>query len=135
MDVETERREIDFHWNTRNPWLVLKRTAPAALQLLAEDTASVAAVQDSIRERARAAKTIPWFERAHPAAALRVAYFSMEYGISDVLPLYAGGFGVLAGDYLKAASDLGVPITAIGLLYVQGYFRQTIAADGSQLEY
>lgn len=135
LDRIWHRVNPDVWASTRNPWLVLKLTAPATLQLLAQDTAFVAAVKDSIRDRARAAKTAPWFERAHPTASLRVAYFSMEYGISEALPLYAGGLGVLAGDYLKTASDLGVPIAAIGLLYAQGYFRQAIAADGSQLEY
>ena len=57
-----------------------------------------------------------------------VAYFSMEFGVSEVLPNYSGGLGVLAGDHLKAASDLGVPLVAVGLLYRSGYFRQSLPA-------
>ncbi|WP_319922346.1 alpha-glucan family phosphorylase [Marinobacter sp. Arc7-DN-1] len=64
-----------------------------------------------------------------------IAYFCMEYGISESLPLYSGGLGVLAGDYLKAASDLGLPVTAVGLLFQQGYFRQAISTDGEQMEF
>ena len=63
-----------------------------------------------------------------------VAYFSLEFGLGEAIPLYAGGLGVLAGDHLKAASDLGVPLIAIGLLYQEGYFRQTIDATGRQEE-
>ena len=63
-----------------------------------------------------------------------VAYFSMEFGLSESLPIYSGGLGMLAGDHLKTASDLGVPLVAIGLLYQQGYFRQVIGDDGEQLE-
>jgi len=63
----------------------------------------------------------------------RVAYFSMEFGLSESLLIYSGGLGMLAGDHLKTASDLGVPMGGIGLLYQQGYFRQVIAEDGKQL--
>ncbi|HWC11293.1 MAG TPA: DUF3417 domain-containing protein, partial [Acidimicrobiales bacterium] len=63
-----------------------------------------------------------------------VAYFSPEFGISEALPQYSGGLGVLAGDHLKAASGLGVPVVAVGLLYREGYFRQGLAADGWQEE-
>jgi starch phosphorylase len=56
----------------------------------------------------------------------------MEFGLGEALPLYAGGLGVLAGDYLKAASDLAVPVTAIGLLYQEGYFRQVLDGNGWQ---
>ena len=66
-----------------------------------------------------------------PAA---VGYFSMEFGVSEVLPNYSGGLGVLAGDHLKAASDLGVPLIGVGLLYRSGYFRQSLSLDGWQLE-
>jgi len=64
----------------------------------------------------------------------QVAYFCMEYGLGEALPLYAGGLGILAGDYLKAASDLCVPVVAVGLLFDQGYFRQTLDANGWQQE-
>lgn len=68
---------------------------------------------------------------ALPAA---IAYFSMEFGVSEVLPNYSGGLGILAGDHLKAASDLGLPLVAVGLHYRSGYFRQSLTADGWQTE-
>ena len=68
---------------------------------------------------------------ALPAA---IAYFSPEYGITEVLPQYSGGLGILAGDHLKSASDLGVPIIGVGLLYRHGYFTQSLSADGWQAE-
>ena len=76
-----------------------------------------------------------WFQRANPNSALKVAFFCMEFGLSEALPLYSGGLGILAGDYLKTASDLGVPVTGVSLLYQQGYFRQAINDRGEQLEY
>ena len=81
----------------------------------------------------RAADSPAWFQRAHAQAGpLSVAYFSMEYMLSEALPIYSGGLGNVAGDQLKAASDLGVPVVAVGLLYQQGYFRQMIDKDGTQ---
>ena len=74
-----------------------------------------------------------WYNTSYPAEGLKgVAYFSMEYGLGESLPLYAGGLGILAGDYLKAASDLGVPVIGVGLLYQEGYFRQMLDGDGRQ---
>ncbi len=76
-----------------------------------------------------------WFDDTYPDAAdSTVAYFSFEYGLSEALPLYAGGLGVLAGDHLKSASDMGVPICGMGLLYQVGYFRQYLNPDGWQQE-
>ncbi len=76
-----------------------------------------------------------WFARAHPeAAGLAVAYFSAEFGLTECIPNYAGGLGILAGDHLKSASDLGLPLTGVGLLYQGGYFRQYLNADGWQQE-
>ena len=74
-----------------------------------------------------------WFETAYPNSPITaVAYFSMEFMLSDALPIYSGGLGNVAGDQLKSASDLGVPVYGVGLLYQQGYFRQRIDADGHQ---
>ena len=64
-----------------------------------------------------------------------VAYFSMEFGLSEALPIYSGGLGILAGDHLKTSSDLGVPLMGVGLLYQQGYFRQAVDASGAQIEF
>ncbi len=76
-----------------------------------------------------------WFERQHgPAKKPLVAYFSCEYGIDEGLPIYSGGLGILSGDHLKTASDLGIPLVGVGLLYRQGYFRQYLNPDGWQQE-
>jgi glycogen phosphorylase len=75
-----------------------------------------------------------WFQSRKGPALHQVAYFSPEFGVSEALPIYSGGLGVLAGDHLKAASDLGVPLVGVGLLYRQGYFRQELNADGWQQE-
>ncbi|HJR46002.1 MAG TPA: alpha-glucan family phosphorylase [Actinomycetota bacterium] len=74
-----------------------------------------------------------WFQ-ARKGGLKQVAYFSPEFGVSEALPIYSGGLGVLAGDHLKAASDLGVPLVGVGLLYREGYFRQELNADGWQQE-
>lgn len=74
-----------------------------------------------------------WTHRTHPEFDSRpVAYFSMEFGLHETLPIYSGGLGVLAGDHLKEASDLGLPLTAVGFMYAQGYFSQRISEDGWQ---
>ena len=74
----------------------------------------------------------PWFAETYPDAEGPIAYFCMEFGIDQSLPIYSGGLGVLAGDHLKSASDLGLPLVGVGLLYRNGYFRQAIDADGRQ---
>ena len=74
-----------------------------------------------------------WFEHRFPSFdSGPVAYFSMEFGLHQALPIYSGGLGVLSGDHCKAASDLGLPFVAVGLLYRLGYFKQAIDADGYQ---
>jgi len=75
-----------------------------------------------------------WFQHRKDTPLRQVAYFSPEFGVSEALPIYSGGLGVLAGDHLKAASDLGVPLVGVGLLYRHGYFRQMLNADGWQEE-
>src|SRR5213083_2850130 len=76
-----------------------------------------------------------WFgENFEADAAARIAYFSAEFGIHESIPVYSGGLGVLAGDHLKAASDLGIPLVGVGLMYREGYFRQYLNIDGWQQE-
>ena len=76
-----------------------------------------------------------WFEKKYGERKDPfVAYFSCEYGIDEGLPLYSGGLGILAGDHMKSASDLGIPLAGVGLLYQQGYFKQYLNADGWQME-
>jgi starch phosphorylase len=77
-----------------------------------------------------------WFQRQTGEPGVQgIAYFSMEFGVTEVLPNYSGGLGILAGDHLKAASDLGLPLIGVGLLYRSGYFRQSLSADGWQTEH
>ncbi|NNM84732.1 MAG: alpha-glucan family phosphorylase [Phycisphaerales bacterium] len=118
---------------TRNPWVVLQAASLDKLRLLLADEAFRRQVDDLLLRQSQMATAPSWFGLQHPHSPLKaVAYFSMEYMLSEGLPIYSGGLGNVAGDQLKAAGDLGVPVVAIGLLYQQGYFRQIIAADGSQ---
>lgn len=78
-----------------------------------------------------------WYQQQEAAGVSMptgIAYFSMEFGVAEVLPNYSGGLGILAGDHLKSASDLGLPLIAVGLYYRSGYFRQSLTADGWQQE-
>jgi glycogen phosphorylase len=78
-------------------------------------------------------ETNTWTNQAHPELnGSPIAYFSMEFGLHETLPIYSGGLGVLAGDHLKEASDLGLPLTGVGFMYAQGYFSQRISEDGWQ---
>jgi len=101
---------------------------------LAADPAIIARTTEA-HARLREAISAPrWFQGRTDSPLGLVAYFSPEFGLSETLPQYSGGLGVLAGDHLKAASDLGLPLVAIGLLYAEGYFRQRLNADGLQEE-
>jgi starch phosphorylase len=118
---------------TQNPWVVLQTVSREKLQSALSDPAFRKNVDDLLQERRIAAETPAWFGQTYPQSKLTcVAYFSMEYMLSEALPIYSGGLGNVAGDQLKAASDLGVPVVAIGLLYQKGYFRQVIDKDGAQ---
>jgi len=118
---------------TQNPWAVLQTVSQKRLAEVCADPAFIRRVDELVREKRAAVQRPTWFQTAHPGAPLGlVAYFSMEYMLSESLPIYSGGLGNVAGDQLKAASDLGVPVTAIGLLYQQGYFRQEIDSNGVQ---
>jgi starch phosphorylase len=118
---------------TRNPWLVLHCASASRLKELSADAAFRRRVEEITTERRENVRSPGWFDRMHPGAPLSgVAYFSMEFGLSEALPIYSGGLGNVAGDQLKAASDLSVPVIGVGLLYQQGYFRQSIDADGNQ---
>ena len=75
-----------------------------------------------------------WWSRAHEDSDVLVAYFSMEFGVDARLPIYSGGLGILAGDHLKAAAELGLPLVGVGLLYRGGYFTQGLSAEGRQTE-
>lgn len=121
---------------TGNPWTILQLVSRHRLEVLAQNVEFLALLQSQLDER-RAARAQPcWYQGVtNPNPLALVAYFSMEFGVSEALPLYSGGLGVLAGDVLKTASDLGIPMAGIGLLYQRGYFRQGISVAGGQLEY
>jgi starch phosphorylase len=117
-----------------NPWSLLQDVSDERLAAFERTPAAMAELArlTEAREAYLAAGT--WFGRKQGGSLRAVAYFSMEFGLGEALPLYAGGLGVLAGDVLKTASDLGVPLIGVGLLYQTGYFRQIIDNDGAQRE-
>ena len=131
-------RRIDPHlWEEsgHNPIRILGMVSEERLRHLATDDAfldqmtQVEKAFDSYMARPA------WFgESAGEGGDHLIAYFSLEFGITESLPIYSGGLGALAGDHLKSASDLGVPLIAVGLLYQEGYFRQRLSADGMQSE-
>jgi glycogen phosphorylase len=125
---------LDLWEITGNPWLILQTTSAERLRTLSIDNDFINLLNKNIDEYRRSSKAKTWFQQQYANRPFKVAYFSMEYGISEALPLYSGGLGILAGDYLKTASDLGVPVYAVGLLYQQGYFRQIIDSSGNQTE-
>ena len=117
-----------------NPWSLLQNVSDERLASFGETPAAMAELSRLTAARAAYLANETWFGRAHRGAIRGVAYFSMEFGLGEALPLYAGGLGVLAGDLLKTASDLGVPLVGVGLLYQTGYFRQIVDGDGAQRE-
>ena len=120
---------------THNPWVVLQTVSRKKLAQLCADSAFCQCIEDLIERRRLQFEGPAWFQQAHPDAQLgAVAYFSLEFMLSEALPIYSGGLGNVAGDQLKAASDMGVPVVGVGLLYQQGYFRQIIDAAGNQRE-
>jgi len=120
---------------TRNPWTLLQDVSRERLDQLARDGEFREELGKLIGLRDGYLSEPSWYALAYPSGELeRVAYFSLEFGLGESLPLYAGGLGILAGDYLKTASDLGVPAVGVGLLYQVGYFRQVVDAGGWQHE-
>jgi starch phosphorylase len=126
-------RSLDSElWETtQNPWLILRTVSKEKIGSLLAAPDLRQRIQNLLRQNHESADT--WFQQKHPGAALSsVAYFSMEFMLSEALPIYSGGLGNVAGDQMKAASDLGVPVVGIGLLYGQGYFRQAFDLEGNQ---
>ena len=123
-------------WETceKNPVKFLKRVSQDRLEAVVENT-------DFLREYDRLAKEFDdyitskntWFSNKYPENKKDlIAYFSAEYGLDQTIPIYSGGLGILSGDHLKSASDLGIPLVAVGLLYKNGYFHQKIDENGEQ---
>ncbi|CAN5404327.1 glycosyltransferase family 1 protein [soil metagenome] len=121
-----------------DPVALLSRLTPADLGTLAADEDFLARLATAAAELQDYLTEPRWYQEQSDAAAepfpAAIGYFSPEFGITEALPQYSGGLGILAGDHLKSASDLGVPIIGVGLLYKSGYFRQRLNADGWQQE-
>jgi starch phosphorylase len=128
--VDPDRWDVTGH----DPVRLLGLVRRERLDALAKDPAFAGFLEEVYGDLQRYLQSDRWFQ-GRPASPLRsVAYFSPEFGIAEALPQYSGGLGVLAGDHLKASSGLGIPLTGVGLLYRQGYFRQELNADGWQQE-
>ncbi len=123
-------------WETvrHDPVRLLGEVPPNRLAALASDESFLGRVRSAHEDLQRYLTEDRWYQRADGGASQTIAYFSPEFGITHVLPEYSGGLGILAGDHLKAASDLGVPIVGVGLLYQHGYFVQSLSRDGWQQE-
>jgi starch phosphorylase len=120
--------------SAHDPVQLLGALGPDRLAELAEDGDVVARVGAAAADLDGYLSGDRWYQGLGPEAPASIAYFSPEYGITGALPQYSGGLGILAGDHLKAASDLGVPIVGVGLLYRSGYFAQSLSRDGWQQE-
>jgi starch phosphorylase len=132
-DALWEKIDPELWSLTNNPWVVLQTASPRKLQAALADPAFRDKLERVLAEKREVEVGSAWFQEQHAGAPLTaVAYFSMEFMLSEALPIYSGGLGNVAGDQLKAASDLGVPVAGVGLLYQQGYFRQMIDAHGVQ---
>src|SRR5438093_2862973 len=118
---------------THNPWVVLQTVSRDQIERLLADPVFRKNVDGLVQSRRQTVEAPAWFQQNHSQSSLScAAYFSMEFMLSEALPIYSGGLGNVAGDQLKATSDLGVPVVGVGLLYQQGYFRQVIDRDGAQ---
>ncbi len=118
-----------------NPVRLLGRIDQALLEARARDDGYLSHLQRTRTALQNYLSQKSWFQKNYPQQKnFRIAYFSMEYGLNEGLPLYSGGLGVLSADHLKSASDLGIPLVGVGLLYQKGYFHQYLSKDGWQQE-
>jgi starch phosphorylase len=119
--------------STQNPWVILQTVSDDKVKTLLATPDFQELPVDLLQHKRKFFSADAWFQKTHPKAALStIAYFSMEFMLTEALPIYSGGLGNVAGDQMKAASDLGVPVVGVGLLWGQGYFRQDFDADGNQ---
>ena len=131
QDVDRELWERCGH----NPVLMLGTIEQLRLEELERDEVFIARMEDILEELHRYLKAQTWYlSPAKGPSKGRIAYFSAEFGLHESLPLYSGGLGILAGDHMKSASDLGLPMIGVGLLYKHGYFQQYLNPDGWQME-
>lgn len=127
--------DADIWQQNENPYVVLQNVSAERLEKLSKNKAFCEHLDLRLKEQQEYLSRKGWYQHQCQHHCIKnVAYFSMEFGIGEALPFYAGGLGVLAGDFLKAASDLCIPMVGVGLLYHQGYFRQMLSAGGWQQE-
>jgi starch phosphorylase len=136
LDARLVFRRIDeplWHLTKHNPLELLRRVDPARLAACATDPGFLA-LYDRVLDAFHRAMTSrnTWFQDRYPDLTRPVAYFCAEFGLHNSVPIYSGGLGILAGDHLKSASDLGVPLVGVGLFYTKGYFDQRLRIDGWQ---
>ena len=118
---------------TQNPWVILRTVSKEKIKAALGAPEFRIRLDNLLRQNRESYNADAWFQNKHRDAGLTsVAYFSMEFMLSEALPIYSGGLGNVAGDQMKAASDLGVPVIGVGLLYGQGYFRQDFDSAGRQ---
>jgi len=117
-----------------NPVRLLSHISQEKLQVAATDEGFLAHLARIMADFKHYMTTTTWHKQHHPGSTAQIAYFSAEYGLHESLPIYSGGLGVLSGDHMKSASDLGLPLVGVGLLYRFGYFRQALNNDGWQQE-
>ncbi|HEB72496.1 MAG TPA: DUF3417 domain-containing protein, partial [Nitrospirae bacterium] len=125
-------------WDTyHNPVKMLGLISQSRLDQLSEDDGFITHMDRVIYDLNDYMESSFWYQKSYQEKTgdIRIAYFSAEFGISESLPIYSGGLGILAGDHLKSSSDLGLPLVGVGLLYQQGYFRQYLNPDGWQQEF
>src|SRR5450631_1076206 len=130
------RLDADLWQSTRhNPVEMLGILQQTTLESLKSDEGFMAHLKMVDEKLSEYLGEKTWFlKNANGDSKMKVAYFSMEFGLHESLPIYSGGLGILAGDHLKSASDLGIPLVGVGLLYRQGYFRQYLDKEGWQQE-
>ncbi len=152
-DLEVIARNMFWSWNPEyvelfkridsnlwlacghNPVKLLGKITQEKLDELTENQGFLAQLQSAVKKFNLYLERKTWYEQVCSKSTKPIiAYFSAEFGLHECLPIYAGGLGILAGDHLKSASDLGVPLVGVGLLYQKGYFRQCLSDDGEQWE-
>ena len=128
-----EALDRDLWVSTQNPWVILRTVSREKIKSALGAPEFRKKLDSLLQQNRDSYRANAWFQHKHPTAALTtVAYFSMEFMLTEALPIYSGGLGNVAGDQMKAASDLGVPVVGVGLLYGQGYFRQDFDSEGRQ---
>jgi len=123
-----------WHATNHHPLLMLRKLPAERIEKLAEDPAFMEMYQNALAALDAYTGGTHWYRAQREGEQETIAYLSAEFGIHESVPLYSGGLGVLSGDHTKSASDLGLPMVCVGLMYQMGYFRQRLTLDGAQLE-